>query len=98
MGFPTILPTKVVSAHRNVLQADAPHKLWLFQPWLRLELYQKIRAVFYQVLLKLLLDPDFLSFWGQGIQNLLSLSHKLKAVQQFCFSIYEFFYCPVKAG
>lgn len=65
MGFPTILPTKVVTAHHKALQTDAPHKLWLFQPQLRLELYQKTRAIFYRVLLKLLLDPDFLSF-GSG--------------------------------
>lgn len=34
MGFPTILPTKVVTAHHKALQADAAHKLWFFQPWL----------------------------------------------------------------
>lgn len=62
----------------------------------RLELYQKARAIS-SVLLNLLLDPGFLSVLGQVTQNPLSVSHKLKTLQQF--SIYDFiFYCPVKAG
>lgn len=43
-----------------------------FQPWGRLELYQKTMAIFFcQVLLKLLLDPDFFSllfFWVRSFR------------------------------
>lgn len=67
MGFPAIPPTKETT-HHKALQANAPHEIWL-------DLYQKTRAVFfYQVLLKLPLDPDFLSLLGQVTQSPVTFS------------------------
>lgn len=82
MEFPTILPTKVVTAYHKALQADAPRKVWLFQPWLRLELYQRSRAIFFcQVQsFQSFLIQTFSLFWVRPL-NLLSVSHNSKAVQ-----------------
>lgn len=81
MGFSTILPTQETT-HRKVLQENAPHELWL-------DLYQNSRAVFCcQALLKLLLDPDFLSLLGQVTQSSVTFSQteSSPAILLFCLS------------